>query len=151
MRGKGRNIDVNVSDLTLRDSKFDGVYGNGASFHLENVNIEKSEECGVWVEGTTRNTMKNCNVSHSYHSGVYVYKDGLMTIDGNATSIHHNCKNGGWGWYALDASSSSSSIYLVSPLKKESICLKNGGGGKNYGGNGTIKTIANNNTKEEKK
>ena len=95
--------------------------------------------------------MKNCNVSHSYHSGLVVDDGGLMTIEGNATSIHHNCKNGGWGWYALDASSSSSSIYLVSPLKKESICLKNGGGGKNYGGNGTIKTIANNNTKEEKK
>ena len=42
-------------------------------------------------------------------------------------------------FYGLEAYSSSSSIHLKS-LTKESISTNNGGGG-NYGGNGTIKTI----------
>jgi len=102
---------------------------------------------GVQVSGSKRNTMKNCNVSHSKGSGLDVYDGGLMTIDGNATTIHHNCTNG-YGSYGLNAYSSSDSIHLVSPLTKEMISTNNHGG-KNYCG--TIQTITNNNTKEEKK
>ena len=87
--------------------------------------------------------MKNCNVSHSKRHGLFVY-NALMTIDGNATTIHHN-NTGGWGdglcTYA------SSSIHLVSPLTKEMISTNNHGG-RNY--HGTIQTITNSNTKEEK-
>ena len=55
-------------------------------------------------------------------SGLDVYNDGLMTIDGNATTIHHNGTNGdGYGLYT----SSSSSIHLVSPLTKEMISTNN--------------------------
>ena len=100
---------------------------------------------GVSVTGTKRNTMKNCNVSHSKSSGLEVYGGGLMTIDGNATTIHHNGTWGGdYGLYACNASS----IHLVSPLTKEMISTNNNGG-QNY--SGTIQTITNNNTKEEKK
>ena len=70
---------------------------------------------------------------------------GLMTIDGNATTIHHNGTYG--GDYGLRADSSSS-IHLVSPLTKEMISTNNHGG-RNY--SGTIQTITNNNTKKEKK
>ena len=63
-----------------RDSKDDGVDEcNGASFHLDNVSVENSAHCGVTVYGTKRNTMKNCNVSHSKRSGLYVY-DGLLLL-----------------------------------------------------------------------
>ena len=72
---------------------------------------------------------------------------GLMTISGNATTIHHNGTSGGDD-YGLHTWSSSSSIHLVSPLTKEMISTNNHGG-RNYGG--TIQTITNNNTKEEKK
>ena len=89
--------------------------------------------------------MKNCNVSHSKYSGLFVFNGGLMTIDGNATTIHHN-GTGGFG-YGLFATSSSS-IHLVSPLTKEMIST-NSNGGRNY--RGPIQTITNNNTKEEKK
>ena len=75
-----------------------------------------------------------------------------MTIDGNGTTIHHNCTDGShWnhsGNYGLRTYDSSSSIHLVSPLTKEMISTNNHGG-KNY--SGTIQTITNNNTKEEKK
>ena len=62
---------------------------------------------------------------------------GLMTIDGNATTIHHN------GTMEMDyglRAYSSSSIHLVSPLTKEMISTNNDGGG-DYGGHGTIKTL----------
>ena len=69
---------------------------------------------------------------------------GLMTIDGNGTTIHHNgTHGGGYGLYTWD---SSCSIHLVSPLTKEMISTNNHGYG-NY--RGTIQTITNNNTKEK--
>jgi len=150
MTGK-KEDDVNVSNLTLRKSKGNGVYGcDGASMHLDNVSVENSGRSGVCVNGSKRNTMKNCNVSHSKRSGLYVY-DGLMMIDGNATTIHHNgTRDGDYGLHAsgIGLSGSSSSIHLVSPLTKEMISTNNNGG-KNY--SGTIQTITNNNTKEKKK
>jgi hypothetical protein len=90
--------------------------------------------------------MKNCNVSHSKGSGLFVGSSGLMTIDGNATIIHHNGTRGGYGLHTCPYSSSS--IHLVSPLTKEMISTNNHGG-RNY--SGKIQTITNNNTKEEKK
>ena len=86
----GKNADdVNVSNLTLRNSKCSGVCGrNGAAIHLDNVSVENSGGSGVGVLGTKRNSMKNCNVSHSKWSGLCV-SGGLMTIDGNDTTIHH--------------------------------------------------------------
>jgi len=140
--------DVNVRNLTLRGSKGDGVSGYlvGASMHLDNVSVENSEGIGVYVIGSKRSTMKNCNVSHSKYSGLYVRGRGLMTIDGNGTTIHHNCTDGDSDHYGLNADSFSSSIHLASSLTIEMISKNNGGGG-NCGGDGTIKTITNN-TKE---
>ena len=141
MGGK-REDDVNVSNLTLRKS---GVCGNrGASFHLDNVSVENSGRHGVWVIGSKRNTMKNCNISHSKESGLWMGSGGLMTIDGNDTTIHHNGTNGrGYGLHTF----SPSFIHLVSPLTKEMISTNNHGG-RNY--HASIKTIVNNNNKEKK-
>jgi len=113
MGGK-KEDDVNVSNLTLRKSKgIGGVYGyKGASMHLDNVSVENSECIGVYVCGTKRNTMKNCNVSHSKMSGLRVGGGGLMTINGNATTVHHNGTGG--GCYGLHTDYSNS-IHLVSP------------------------------------
>ena len=69
MDGK-KEDDVNVSNLTLRGSKNYGVCGCGASIHLDNVSVENSGGIGVAVYGTKRNSMKNCNVSHSKMSGL---------------------------------------------------------------------------------
>ena len=140
MNGMGTEDNVNVSNLTLRDSKGAGVYGEeGASFHLDNVSVENSGGRGVSVWNTKRNSMKNCNVSHSKRSGLYV-QFGLMTIDGKDTTIHHNCINGDSGSYGLKTYGSSSFIHLASSLTIETISKNNGGGG-NHGGYGTIKTL----------
>ena len=145
MKGKIED-DVNVSNLTLRDSKGSGVLGYcGASFHLDNVSVENSEGYGVVVDGTKRNSMKNCNVSHSKYSGLIVdgppldNGDGLVTIDGSGTTIHHNCTDGRSNFYGLHTNDISS-IHLATSLTIEMISKNNGGGG-NYGGDGTIKKI----------
>jgi hypothetical protein len=149
--------DVHVSNLTLRGSKSNGVEvgWGGASIHLKNICVEKSEGIGVMVRGSKNNTMTDCNVSGSKKSGLRVEGDGIMTIDGNATTIHGNC-TGGPGTiytdedyrkpnyknddpngyhYDLDAYSSSSDIFLVEPLGIE-ISL-----GTNNGGRGTFAII----------
>ena len=126
----------------------------------DNVSVENSGSSGVLVHDSIRNTMKNCNVPSKVSQiqkrvdqkcGVwsghiaFAIGSGLMTIDGNATTIHHNGTNGyDYGLHAY----SSDSIHLVSPLTKEMISTNNNGG-RNY--SGTIQTITNNNTKEEKK
>ena len=70
MNGK-KEDDVNVSNLTLRKSKgMEYVGTEGASIHLDNVSVENSGNSGVVVHGSKRNTMKNCNVSHSKGSGL---------------------------------------------------------------------------------
>jgi len=144
MKGK-KEDDVNVKHLTISQSKENGVYGyEGMSFHLFHVNIEKSERQGVWVEGTNRNTMSNCQVSHSKSRGVDVY-GGLITINGSGTSIHNNVTDGYSGDDGLHPSSPFSSIHLVSPLTKESVSINNGGGG-NYGGDGLIAIVDNEGT-----
>jgi hypothetical protein len=133
MKGK-KEDDVNVSNLTLRDSKVNGVWGyRGASIHLDNVSVENSGWIGVAVNSTKRNSMKNCNVSHSKRSGLLVMNGGSMTIDGKDTTIHHNCTHGDSNDYGLDAAYSSDSIHLASSLTIETISKNNGGGG-NYGG-----------------
>jgi len=151
MMKENKEYDVNVSDLTVRDSKGHGVCGDkGASIHLDNVSVENSKYCGVAVAPRSKsNTMKNCNVSHSKDSGLCVWNGGLMTIDGKGTTIHHNCTKGNSGDYGLHARGSSSSIHLASSLTIETISKNNGGDG-NHGGPGTIQTVTNN-TKEEKK
>jgi parallel beta-helix repeat protein len=127
--------DVNVSNLTLRESILNGVYVYGASIHLDNVSVENSGYDGVYVSNSKRNTMKNCNVSHSKKNGLCVWGGGLMTISGKDTTIHHNND------YGLDAYDSSSSIHLVSPLTKEIISTNNYRG-RNYKKRGRIQTVA---------
>ena len=152
--------DVHVSNLTLRGSKSNGVEvgWGGASIHLKNICVEKSEGIGVMVRGSKNNTMTDCNVSGSKKSGCRVTGDGILTIDGNATTIHGNC-TGGHGtmytdeeyrdasltkndvpngyYYDLDAYSRSSDIFLVEPLGIE-ISL---GIDSNNGGRGTFAII----------
>ena len=51
-----------VKNLTISQSKgHHGVESHaGMSFHLFNLNIEKSKRGGVYVNGSKRNTMSNC-------------------------------------------------------------------------------------------
>ena len=122
--------DVFFRDCTVTGAKNYGVFGDeGAAMHLKNVCVEKCGG-GVAVDSSTRNTMTDCNVNNNKGSGVFVGGGGRMTIDGSATTIHHNVTNGNSDTYGLETYGSSSSIHLKS-LTKESISTNNGGGG-NY-------------------
>jgi hypothetical protein len=139
IKGKEKE-DVFFTDCTVTGANEIGVYGDhGAALHLKNVCVEKCGIYGVSVYSTKRNTMTDCNVNNNEWSGVRVQGGGCMTIDGRETTIHHNVTGGKSDRYGLDAYGSSSFIHLKS-LTKESISTNNGGGG-NYGGKGTIKTI----------
>ena len=108
--------------------------------------MKNSEWNGVAMSCTKRNSMKNCNVSHSKCNGLLVQDGGLMTIDGNGTTIHHNCTDGDSGHYGLDTSMVfHGSFHLASPLTIETISKNNGGGG-NHGGKGTIAIVDNEGT-----
>ena len=128
--------DVFLCDCTVTGAKRTGVFGNnGAAMHLKNVCVEKCGSNGVFVNSTKRNTMTDCSVNNNQTSGVEVCFDGCITIDGSATTIHHNVKSGNSVYYGLQTSSSSS-IHLKS-ITKESISTNNSGGGNyaNYCGN----------------
>jgi len=135
---------VYVQNLTLCDSNENGIGACGsqtASFHLDNVSVKNSGTCGVCVFRNKHSTMRNCNVSHSVDSGLYVGDEGLITISGNGTTIHQNNTCGVEGnYYGMDVQTTSSSIHLVSPLTLETISTNNDGG-RNHGGNGTIKSV----------
>ena len=70
----------------------------------------------VMMFRTQRNTMKNCNVSHSKKGGVFMEQSGLITIDGKDTTIHHNCTSSTTNalFYGLHTCMTTSSIYLAS-------------------------------------
>jgi len=134
--------DVFFNDLTVTGAKYAGVQGfKGAAIHLKNVCVEKCGKDGVWMLETTRNTMTDCNVNNNKHSGVFVSGGGRLTIDGSATTIHHNVFNPNShpspSVFGMQTQDSSCSIHLKS-LTKKSISTNNGGGG-NY--DGDIKTI----------
>ena len=143
IKGK-KEEDVFLSDCTVTGAKRTGVYGvRGAAMHLKNVCVEKCGYMGVYVSGTKRNTMTDCNVNNNELCGVSVNGGGRMVIDGSATTIHHNVTGGDSYSVGLGTHGSLASIHLKS-LTKESISTNNGGGG-NYNNNdkryGKIKTI----------
>ena len=85
---------------------------------------------GVVVSCTQRNTMTDCQISHSKGSGLAVYNGGLMTIDGDATTIHDNCTGGIRQTYGLDTGSTNAkrkkqeeNLYTLSLLPLQAMRL----------------------------
>ena len=141
---KGKKEDnVIITNLTIREAKQFGIIGGGgASVQLNKVTVDLSGIHGVIVSLSQRNTMTDCKISNSKGSGLMVSNGGLMTIDGDATSIHDNCTDGRSINYGLDIAYSTKNnkvtpgaITIKPPLTKASISTNNGGGG-NWGGFG---------------
>ena len=121
---KEQNV-VTVKDLTVCESKKNGIYGyQGASFHLHNVHVYNSGCIGVYCyDNGTSNQMIDCEISRNKRSGLYV--KGCMTIAGAKSKIHHNC-NTTYKCYGLEvAKSSTSMIHIILPLTKESLSVNN--------------------------
>jgi len=62
-------------------------------------------------------------------SGVWAGWGASIILEGRETSIYENCSGGESHYYGLAVYHSSSKIQIVSPLTKESISKRNGGGG----------------------
>ena len=76
---------------------------------------------------TTRNTMTDCNVNNNGSSGVCVgggVGDGCITIDGSATTIHHNGTGGYGSSYGLHTQFSRDSIHLKALTKEVSLNVR---------------------------
>ena len=137
--------NVYIKKLTLWKSKNNGIRGceGHASFHLDSVCVEKSESFGVAVCGTTRNTMINCRVMHSHLSGVAVWKGGLLTISGSATSIHTNANGSHAGSSSAELNTGlyAPGTILLQSLGKEILSSSNKEGVIKYIGRGPIKSV----------
>jgi len=138
IKGKKKE-DVMIKNMTIRGSNWAGIYGssNGASYQLENLLIDRCGGHGVSVRYTMRNRLKNVEICHSEGSGLWV--DGVIVIEGERTSIHHNGTE--VNDFGMDSYTATSIININSPLTKAKIATNNGGGG-NWGGEGIIEQVS---------
>ena len=143
---KGIDEDINgtvhVEHLTIRGSKYSGVFGE-SSFTLNDLIIEQCGYCGVFADGSST-IGRCCNVvsRKCQQSGVWASSGASIILEGRETSIYENCSGGESYYYGLHVIHSSSKIQIVSPLTKESISKRNWGG-RNWeaGGDANINQI----------
>ena len=129
----GFNINgtVHVEHLTIRSKHITGVDGY-SSFTLNDLIIE---QCGYGVAAVGSSTIgRCCNVviRKCECSGVIAQSGASVILEGRETSIYENCSDGDIVDYGLLVDEPFSTIQIVSPLTKESISKRNGGGG-NWG------------------
>jgi hypothetical protein len=130
---------VNVNDLTIQNSKANGILGNdGGTYAVDNLSIRSCRN-GTWSYNTT-GTVTNCEISHCRRSGLSSGKNGLIVIKGGTTRVHSNCTSNDTSAFGLRSCDTNSRIQIVAPLTKQ-IISTNHGDDKNYGGNGTIEII----------
>ena len=139
--GKKREGDVVIVDsLKIKECQWTGLKADeGMDVVMRRCTVEKCPGFGVWAS----NAHVSCDdlqVVGCGNSGVVVSGNSTVKLSGEDTSIRGNCTRGDSDDYGLDASSDSK-VQLVSPLTKEKISTSNGGGG-NWGGPGTIRTVS---------
>ena len=125
---------VHVEHLTIRGSKYSGVYGK-SSCTLTDLMIDQCGGDGVFAYGS--DAVLNCTnimVSKCICSGVSAGNGGTIILRGNGTLITDNCLYGNSSSYGLRVVGPSSKIQIVKPLTKEAISKGNKGGG-NWGAN----------------
>ena len=118
---------VHVEHLTIRGSKWSGVYGS-SSFTLNDLIIEQCGMYGVYAYGSST-IVRCCNVvsRKCQGNGVIADSGASIILEGRETSIYENCSEGRSHYYGLEVWGSSK-IQIVSPLTKESISKRNRGG-----------------------
>jgi hypothetical protein len=132
---------VNIQGMTMKGSKGSGLYNinYGLSFLCKDMTFTQCDRHGVYVENT-KGRLINCVITQCGQSGIYCGKNALIEVEGDQTKVDGNVTRG-YGWhYGLSTYNTSSIIHLLFPLTKGSVSTNNGGGG-NYGGRGTIKTV----------
>ena len=141
IRGNKSDGIVEIQDLTIKGSEGNGLWAHhGMKVIMRGCTIEKCGYSGVYADEADI-TCDDLQVIGCSNSGVYAYNNATITLSGHGTSIQGNGTKGNSDDYGLDAYDSDSFIHLVPPLSKEQIS-KNNRGGRNWGGEGTIKQIS---------
>ena len=146
---KGTKVEgkrVVLKDMTVCDSQYSGVCGNGLSFLCDNITITRCRRNGV-LALNTKGRLINCAITQCGRSGVYCHRNALIELEGSQTKVHGNVTSGDSDRYTYGLHTDSSSIiHLLSPLTKESVSTNNHNG-QNYGtdsyggGSGCIETV----------
>ena len=117
-----------------------GLYANeGMNVIMRGCSIEEFQVQGV-VASFADISCDDLQVVGCGQSGVWAVHS-TITLSGQGTTIQGNGTKGKSSYYGLQAYYSST-IHLVHPLTKEEISTNNGGG-RNWGGPGTIKQVDN--------
>lgn len=144
IQGKKSEGIVEIEDLTIKGAEGTGLFAcyNGMKVIMRGCTIEECGGCGV-VATEADISCDDLQVIGCGNSGVCADNNATITLSGHGTSIQGNGTKGSSYSYGLDASSSST-ILFVHPLTKEQISTDNRGG-RNWGppcGGGTIKQIS---------
>ena len=142
IQGKKREGDVVIVDsLKIKECQRSGLVAyEGMDVVMRRCTVEKCPWWGV----AAYNAHVSCDdlqVVGCGESGVVAFDNSTVKLSGQDTSIRGNCTYGVSSNYGLEASTSDSKFQLVSLLTKEKISTSNGGGG-NWGGYGTIRTVS---------
>ena len=135
---EGKRVDM--KDMTISETSGYGVIAtNGLSWLCDSLTIT---QCGDGVYAIdTKGRLINCVITQCYRSGIFCLgRNALIELEGYQTKVEGNVTGGCSSSYGLRTYSTSSRIHLLIPLTKESVSTNNHGG-RNYGGNGTIKTV----------
>ena len=127
-----------LKGMTMKGTSYSGLYNNnGLSFLCKDMTFT---QCGYGVFArNTKGRLINCVITQCQYSGIFCTGYALVELEGDQTKVDGNGTSGyGHGLRPYDP---SSTIHLLFPLTKESVSTNNRYG-RNYGGNGTIETVA---------
>jgi hypothetical protein len=132
--------NVIVKNMTIWKTKGSGLSGcNGLSFVTSCVHFTNCGFCGVNAT-QTKGRMIDCQVTHCQGSGIASNEHSFIEIEGNQTKVEGTGMNVELFGNGLDVADTTSFVYLLSPLTKESVSINNFNG-TNWGGKGTIETV----------
>ena len=105
-----------LQNITLHHSELSGVLGECA-FTLQDVIVEHCHGTGLMGNGTGCNAICiNLMVHQCEGDGVAVQEGACITLVGNKTTVHHNCK---WYGSGFSVAGKYSTIQLLYPLTKD--------------------------------
>jgi hypothetical protein len=132
---------VVLKDMTISGASGCGlVSDNGLSFLCDSMTFTQCGLRGVYASNT-KGRLINCVITQCGMSGIFCSINALIQLEGSQTKVDGNVTCGVSSEYGLYTSDTSSRIHLLFPLTKKSVSTNNHGG-RNYGGNGTIETVA---------
>ena len=135
---EGKNVVL--KDMTISETSGYGVEGrDGLSWLCDSMTITQCGRSGVWALNT-KGRLINCVITQCGFCGIFCSSNALIELEGDQTKVDGNGTGGSPIHYGLKTWTTSSIIHLLFPLTQESVSTNNGGG-RNCGGDGTIKTV----------